>query len=360
MLFRSGDASFSIIGVSFFGQVIDSKTLVQFIYTDSAKTVNLVFTQKTSLISDTAIKVSVICDGLNAISNSFVLKIIPQPVFAESSKCFCKKTVLTESDVRNIVVGLRKGEVLGKAPKEGRSLKDNYGNIQYFDKKGGLIPNDSKGNPTLKGGEKRFEDWTKYNDLDSKKLEIADRLFFLNDSAENINLSERNYTNLTKWVNFAISQLSLNTCVRKIHFLAQIYHETQRFGNSYENNETAQYHGGNFYQGRGFIQITNIENYQGYYQSLFNKLPNDSQIKSFVPTLASSMETAIKSTVWYWKKENINKYADLDDVERVSAAVNFPARLNSAIFSSTGINGLEDRRRFCNNLKNIFDYENCK
>ena len=107
-------------------------------------------------------------------------------------------------------------------------------------------------------------------------------------------------------------------------------------------------------------EITHDYNYKELYKSL-NKVEADSAtLKAFVPTVASSMEIAIKSAIWYWKKENINTYADLDDIGKVSAAVNYPAKLKLKTFNTDGINGLDERKRFYSILKDVFNYENCK
>ena len=160
-------------------------------------------------------------------------------------------------------------------------------------------------------------------------------------------------------MNFAITQLSLNTCKRKIHFLTQIYWETKLFGTTYEGSSN-NYEGGNFYQGRGFLQLTGkTYNYIPFYKSIYFTEPDAKTLEKFVSTIATSMEWAMKSAIWYWKTNKINDYADQDDVDRVSAAVNFPQRLKEQPFTTNGMYGVLERRRYCFLFKSIFDYENC-
>ncbi|MFT3793657.1 hypothetical protein [Flavobacterium sp.] len=61
----------------------------------------------------------------------------------------------------------------------------------------------------------------------------------------------------------------------------------------------------------------------------------------------------------YWDKENINQYADEDNVEKVSAAVNYPNLLTKKPFSASGVNGLVERKNYYEYLKEIFNYEDC-
>lgn len=75
---------------------------------------------------------------------------------------------------------------------------------------------------------------------------------------------------------------------------------------------------------------------------------------------ASNLEYAIKSAAWYWKKNNINKYADIDDIEKVSAAINYPDLLNQKVFKTDGIRMLDKRKEYYRNLKTILKYDECK
>ncbi len=315
------------------------------------------------LVRESKFIATVACDGLSAESEEFKINATPKPkkiVETIKKTCLCKKTSFTSEEIKNIVIGLRKGEILLKATdKDGKMRRDKEGHPQYYDSKNNSIPNDKNGNPTLKGGKKIYDDLTVYDDKDINNITITERLFFLRDIDENINAKESNYSEFTKWLNFAIKELFLNSCLRKIHFLAQIYQETQRFAKSYENTSSV-YGGGNFYQGRGFLQLTHDYNYKAFYKSLYNKEADAIELKVFVPKVANSLEMAMRSAIWYWKKEKINQYADKDDLARVSAAINLQSMADDATINVGKINGYIERKKYYLILKNIFDYENCK
>lgn len=245
--------------------------------------------------------------------------------------CFCKKATWSVDDVKYLVTELRKGDIIN--PK-GKAVKNEQG---------------------------KTIDWvafTVYDDITSDKKQIKDRLFYLKKD-EKIDSKDATYGNLTKYLNATFQQYGINTCLRKIHFLAQTYQESQKFSSTYENVSGKDYSGGDFYQGRGLIQITHDYNYKALYKSFFNAEPTDEELEEFTPKIASNLEYAVKSAGWFWKKNNINKYADLDDVERVSAAINYPSLLNDKVFNSDKINGLESRKKYYLLLKNILDYEIC-
>ena len=313
--------------------------------------------------SGTLYQATITCDGVSASTvdfrlSDFLIK-APETAAMSNGKCLCKKNIFTADDVRKIVIGLRKGEV---TVVNGTWVRDISGNGIYLDDKGDAIPNDAQGKPTVKSKKRKMVDLTEYSSPISTKTPdklIQDNLFYMIDSKENIPASEVNYETFTKWLNYAITELNLTTCIKKIHFLAQIYHETQRFANSYENSDRV-YGGGTFYQGRGFIQLTHDYNYKDYYKSIYGVNPEEEILKKFVPTLANSMEMAMKSAVWYWKKGNINKHAEKDDLVRVCAAVNYPALSDNSKINENNINGFKERKRYYLILKTFFDYENCK
>ncbi len=68
-------------------------------------------------------------------------------------------------------------------------------------------------------------------------------------------------------MNAMFTKFGVNTCKRKIHFIAQMYLETASFRATYENRPTvpSNYRGGVDFQGRGMKQITHNYNYLAYY-----------------------------------------------------------------------------------------------
>ena len=92
------------------------------------------------------------------------------------------------------------------------------------------------------------------------------------------------------------------------------------------------------YKGRGLIQLTGKEN---YYQ--LSKCTNQYFVTE--PELVAQPEWALTSACWFWKKNNINKYADEDDVHMVTKRIN------------GGYNGLQDRQHYLEEFKKIFNVD---
>lgn len=95
------------------------------------------------------------------------------------------------------------------------------------------------------------------------------------------------------------------------------------------------------YRGRGFIQLTGKNNY--------SKLSNYTGI-DYVnnPDLLLTEADAMIAALWYWKVNDLNKYADIDDVDGVSDIIN--------IGRKTKQNG--DAHGFSRRLENTKNYKN--
>ena len=158
----------------------------------------------------------------------------------------------------------------------------------------------------------------------------------------------------------------LNTNIRIAHFMAQIEHESglktisenlnysakglsqtfkkyfpdnvsankyakqpERIANKvYANrmgNGTEQSGDGWKYRGRGFLQITGKSNYL--------VLSKDTRIDFLNnPDLLLQEPNALIGALWFWSKNNLNSFADKDDIVTITKRIN------------GGINGLEDRK----------------
>ena len=158
-------------------------------------------------------------------------------------------------------------------------------------------------------------------------------------------------------LNTVLPKYDINTNLRRAHFLAQLSHESGglhyseenlnysakalriTFKKYFETDELAQEYerqpekianrvyanrmgngdeasgDGWKYRGRGLIQLTGKENYQNF--SKDNGIDCVSN-----PDLILEPEWALTSACWYWKKRNINKYADADDLHMVTKRVN--------------------------------------
>jgi putative chitinase len=155
--------------------------------------------------------------------------------------------------------------------------------------------------------------------------------------------------------NTILNKYEINTPLRRAHFMAQIEHESNlkpisenlnyssdgllKIFKKYFTKETALlYHrkpekiankvyssrmgngdelsgDGWKYRGRGFIQVTGRNNY-----SALNKDTGLDVINQ--PDLLLEEPNALISALWFWKKNNINRLADKDDIMAVSKAIN--------------------------------------
>lgn len=178
---------------------------------------------------------------------------------------------------------------------------------------------------------------------------------------------------------------NVNTKLRLAHFLAQAAHESGLFSITVENlNYSATALGSVFkkyfpttalqqqyarkpeaianrayanrmgngaetsgdgwkYRGRGYFQLTGKNNYRAYSQDTYG----DARMVD-TPDLLSRPVDAMKSAIWYWKNNNLNTWADKDDVLAVSRAVN----LGNANSSATP-NGLDDRKKYLAKAKKL-------
>jgi putative chitinase len=79
------------------------------------------------------------------------------------------------------------------------------------------------------------------------------------------------------------------------------------------------------YCGRGLIQLTGKSNYKAFADSL------DMNINE-VPEYLATFEGAAQSACWFWENNNLNRFADNDDILGLTKAIN------------GGTLGLEDRK----------------
>ena len=89
------------------------------------------------------------------------------------------------------------------------------------------------------------------------------------------------------------------------------------------------------YCGRGLIQLTGKNNYQAFADSL--EMPVEQ-----VPEFLQTFEGAVQSACWFWEANNLNQYADTDDILTMTKRIN------------GGTIGLEDRKKHYEHAKHIF------
>lgn len=189
--------------------------------------------------------------------------------------------------------------------------------------------------------------------------------------------SDKTYERFTEELNNVCTKYEITTCIRKIHFLAQIsveaalFHTTEEYGGSKTRYSP-------FY-GRGLKQLTWDYNYLEYYNhDLFNiyqkfNLGLGKEVKTFIgkhpqlntsfyqeltkfaESIGKSLELSWDTAGWFWQKSKINLFADNDSIFDVSRLVNYP-RAKEAKY----INGFADRKKYYDKLKEAFEYVSCK
>jgi putative chitinase len=189
------------------------------------------------------------------------------------------------------------------------------------------------------------------------------------------------------YLNEVFTKYKINTPLRKSHFLAQIKHESGNFTRIVENlnykqakrlltifstrfdinknkkidpeevrlaedmvgnpiklanfvyanrmgNGDANSGDGYKYRGKGLIQLTGKSTQESYAKYVGVNMEKD-------PDFLLSPKYALDSAGWYWHINNLNKWADLDDIKTVTR------KINGATI------GLEDRIKNLNYYKSI-------
>lgn len=225
-----------------------------------------------------------------------------------------------------------------------------------------------------------------------------------NASNCNIKAEDRTIEKLRFQINAIFDRYNINTCLRKLHFLSQIYHETDRLRTAKEYADGIKYDPGKHpdaikngntakgdgekYKGRGLMQLTWKDNYKIY------KSYSGIDVITNYQNVSDILSNACQSAGWYWKQGKIlsvgtrwkgpadaptyvkihkpdypkntitweddgkkKKYgtvdmgliADDDKVDLISYLVN------------GGANGLQERRNYVITLKTLFEYpQNCE
>lgn len=146
------------------------------------------------------------------------------------------------------------------------------------------------------------------------------------------------------WFNLYCEQFKVNTVSRLLCFLPNILHESMNFKYVKEilpkNNPDYVKRLGNYF-GRGILQITHSANYKAFTD--WCKINIQGFDKDFVknPELLETPQYAVLSAFWYWKVNNLEKYADKGDFVNVCSIINTGRVQNPK--SPHKINGMEDR-----------------
>lgn len=208
-----------------------------------------------------------------------------------------------------------------------------------------------------------------------------------NDSRCTLDISDRTYERLTAEMNAIFRKYDMSTCIRRIHFIAQAFHETDRFRTTTEYNAERKDYAP--YVGRGMLQLTHRSNYK-FYDAYSNK-----GILSDIDMVSNSLAISFDSAGWFWRRGKVLSTSDTwkpsssdSIVSRYSDVILIKKELISVLFSdgtkskygtfdlgiladddytdvisylvNGGKNGLLERRKYVGALKGIFKYEQCK
>ena len=80
------------------------------------------------------------------------------------------------------------------------------------------------------------------------------------------------------------------------------------------------------YCGRGLIQLTGKQNYQNFADSIETPVED-------IPEFLATFEGAVQSACWFWEANNLNQWADKNDILTLTKRIN------------GGTIGLEDRKK---------------
>lgn len=94
------------------------------------------------------------------------------------------------------------------------------------------------------------------------------------------------------------------------------------------------------YRGRGPIQLTGKDNYTTFANDMFNE-EECAEVLANPDLLATDKSIALKSAIWFWNKNNLNSYADAEDLTGMTKRIN------------GGNIGLEERINKYNKIKGI-------
>jgi predicted chitinase len=178
----------------------------------------------------------------------------------------------------------------------------------------------------------------------------------------NLPIEDKTYERFTNELNSTLNKYDINSCLRKSHFLAQVYLETMGFQTTTEMSLGDEYNPGRHpnaqkngniaigdgpkYKGRGLMQLTWKKNYVSYF-----KFSGIDVVTNYL-WVSDKLSYAVDSAGWYWRYGSVwgdlNSSADKDDIYLINIAIN------------GGVNGFAERIRYLKQLIEFMDIHNCK
>ncbi len=211
---------------------------------------------------------------------------------------------------------------------------------------------------------KKIVQYVRFNtfDKDSKGKRRSISFFHKNgvlfNGAGGVPKEDRTYEKLAKVLNTSFAKFGITNCSHKIHYLANMYVETNYFTATEEFGNNHSYMP---YKGRGFQHVTDWNHGKAKTQEIREKTSNykaysDAEGNQDIYTgtnylkVASDIELAADTAGWFWKRANINAEAEKDDIFGTAKKINNPSAK-----SSSAINGFKMRRAAWIKFKEVFN-----
>jgi len=210
----------------------------------------------------------------------------------------------------------------------------------------------------------------------------------------NIPKEDRTIRRLTEEFNKACKVYGIKYCIQKIHFLSQIYWESDHFNTTLEYANGTKYNPGRHkdaknmdhtedgdgprYKGRGLMQLTwrkNQMRYLKYAKDKFDILvgQTDADIEdrgnNFQEIISDTLSGSMDSAGWFWCIGNNISYPKMEDRVRfeailgktLNAAALYVDKYQEGISISVngGSNGKSERKKYYDELKIIMKADQC-
>ena len=161
-------------------------------------------------------------------------------------------------------------------------------------------------------------------------------------------VSTANLPAFVKTFNEWAEKFGVDTPMRVVHYLAQVFHESGNLryreelasGQAYEGRKdlgNVKKGDGRRFKGRGYIQTTGRANYQAYADSEYC----NGDLMAHPEWLAQAPGDQ-KSSLFFWQRNKLNRFADADDVRGLTKRIN------------GGYNGLANRQKLTDAFKKEF------
>lgn len=229
--------------------------------------------------------------------------------------------------VQDNFVLLKKSTLIGVGKMPG-NIPPETGKIEFLDAGQKNEPEsvDTEGAPAPEEKEKEEKCFC------NRDLEVEDLV--------TLGISKKNAEKFKDSLNSTFTNYDINTCIRKLHFLAQVRHESGEFvyaeeiwgptkaqlgyeGRADLCNKTAG--DGKRFMGRGLIQITGRCNYTIYTKYKKEKGEDIDFTTEPKNKEMGKLPYSTDSAGWYWSEKlnvNLNDYADKDDIIYITYRIN--------------------------------------